>query len=221
MISAAIFDLDGVIINSEPLWKKAEKKIFKKVGINLTTEMCKQTTGLDCLDTVKHWYNYKPWKDVAPEKIRDELNAEVIKLIKQKGNAVEDAERVLNLFLENDIITAVASSSPMELIKATLDILKLNGKFSVIHSSENEESGKPHPAVYLSTARFLNTIPEKCVAFEDSFYGALSAKSARMKVVAVLNDEDYNNSKFDFVDLKLNSFKEFTREHFKYLNSLN
>lgn len=221
MINAAIFDLDGVIINSEPLWKEAEKKIFKKIGIDLTTEMCKQTTGLDCLDTVRHWYNYKPWKNKAHEEIRDEIYSEVLKLIKVKGRAVEDAERVLDICKENGITAAVASSSPVELIKATLETLKLTDQFSVIHSSENEEFGKPHPAVYISTAFSLNTIPDKCVAFEDSFYGALAAKSARMKVVAILNDEDYANSKFDFVDLKLNSFSEFTWEHFKYLNSLN
>lgn len=221
MINAAIFDLDGVLINSEPLWKEAEKKIFKKVGINLTKEMCKQTTGLDCLDTVMHWYNYKPWKNISPEKIRDELNTEVLKLIGQKGRAVEDAERVLDLCLDKNIKTAVASSSPLYLINATLDILKINDKFSIIHSSENEESGKPHPAVYISTASLLNTDPDKCIAFEDSFYGALSAKSARMKVVAILNNEDFKNPKFDFVDLKLYSFKEFREEHFKYLNSLN
>jgi beta-phosphoglucomutase-like phosphatase (HAD superfamily) len=221
MINAAIFDLDGVLINSEPLWKEAEKKIFKKVGINLTTEMCKQTTGLDSLDTVMHWYNYKPWKDIPPEKIRDELNKEVLKLIGQKGRAVEDAERILDLCLDKNIKTAVASSSPMYFIYDILDILKINGKFSVIHSSENEESGKPHPAVYLTTAKLLNTDPDKCIAFEDSFYGALSAKSARMKVVAILNNKDLKNPKFDFVDLKLNSFKEFREEHFKYLNSLN
>ncbi len=221
MISAAIFDLDGVLINSEPLWKEAEKKIFKKAGINLTTDMCKQTTGLDCLDTVKHWYKYKPWKNVKPEKIRDDIYAEILSLIRKKGHAVKGAGRVIDLCLEKGISTAVASSSPMELIKTTLDILPFNGKFSVIHSSEKEEWGKPHPAVYLSAARLLNTDPDKCIAFEDSFYGALSAKSARMKVIAILAGEDYFKSKFDFVDLKLNSFEEFTEEHFHYLNSLN
>ncbi len=220
MINAAIFDLDGVLIDSEPLWKEAEKKIFKTVGINLTTEMCRQTTGLDCIDTVKHWYDYKPWKDKEPEKIRDELYAEIINLIKTKGRLKKDVEKVLKIIKKKNITAAIASSSPLEIIQTVLRTFKLNNEFPVIHSSEVEKSGKPHPAVYISTAKLLNVSPDKCLAFEDSFYGALSAKSAGMKVVAILEKEDYGNSKFDFVDLKLSSFEEFNEETLNYINNL-
>ena len=218
MIKAAIFDLDGVLIDSEPLWKEAEKKIFKTVGISLTTDMCRQTTGLDCIDTVKHWYNYKPWKGKKQEKLIAEIYSEVINLIKLKGKLRKDVDKVLNIIREKGIDTAVASSSPLEIIKTVLHTFKLDKTFSVIHSSEFEKSGKPHPAVYISTAKLLGAEPEKCIAFEDSFYGALSAKSARMKVVAILEKEDYNNTKFDFVDLKINSFEEFNE---KLLNNIN
>jgi HAD superfamily hydrolase (TIGR01509 family) len=220
MINAAIFDLDGVLIDSEPLWKEAEKKIFKTVGINLTTDMCRQTTGLDCIDTVKHWYDYKPWKDKKPEKLRDQIYSEFIDLIKSKGRLKKDVEKVLKIIKKKNITVAIASSSPLVIIKTILHTFKLNNEFSVIHSSELEKSGKPHPAVYISTAKLLNIRPDKCLAFEDSFYGALSAKSARMKVVALLEKEEYNNPKFDFVDLKLSSFKEFNEETLDYLNNL-
>jgi HAD superfamily hydrolase (TIGR01509 family) len=220
MINAAIFDLDGVLIDSEPLWKEAEKKIFKTVGITLTTAMCRQTTGLDCIDTVKHWYDYKPWKDKKPEKLRDEIYSEFINLIKSKGRLKKDVEKVLKILKKKNITVAIASSSPLIIIKTVLHTFKLINEFSVIHSSELEKSGKPHPAVYISTAKLLNINPDKCLAFEDSFYGALSAKSARMKVVALLEKEDYNNTKFDFVDLKLSSFKEFNEETLDYIINL-
>ena len=220
MINAVIFDLDGVIIDSEPLWQEAEKKIFKTLGIMLTADMCRQTTGLDCIDTVMHWYNYKPWKGKKAEKVRDEIYAEVLKLIIQKGKLKKDVERVLDLFERMNMSLAVASSSPLEIINTVLRTFLRGNKFSVIHSSEFEKSGKPHPAVYLSTARLLNTDPKECLAFEDSFYGALSARSARMKVVAVLERDDYKNTKFDFVDLKISSFKEFSEDHLDYLNNL-
>jgi len=220
MINAAIFDLDGVLIDSEPLWKEAEKKIFKTVGITLTTEMCRQTTGLDCIDTVMHWYNFKPWKNKKPGKIRDELYAEIISLIKIKGGLKKDVERVLEILKKKNITAAIASSSPMDIIQTVLHTFKLDNEFPVIHSSEDEKLGKPHPAVYISTARLLNVSPDKCLAFEDSFYGALSAKSARMKVVAVLEKEDYYNTKFNFVDLKINSFKEFNEETLNNINNL-
>jgi HAD superfamily hydrolase (TIGR01509 family) len=220
MISAAIFDLDGVLIDSEPLWKEAEKKIFKTVGINLTTEMCRQTTGLDCIDTVKHWYDYKPWKDKKHEELRDEIYTELLHLVKTKGRLKKDVEKVLKIIKKKNITAAIASSSPLEIIQTVLRTFKLENEFPVIHSSEVEKSGKPHPAVYISTAKLLNVSPHKCLAFEDSFYGALSAKSAGMKVVAILEKEDYDNSKFDFVDLKLSSFEEFNEETLNYINNL-
>jgi beta-phosphoglucomutase-like phosphatase (HAD superfamily) len=56
LIKAVIFDLDGIIIESEPLWKEVEKKVFAGVGLDLTTEMCRRTIGLDTHDTIKFWY---------------------------------------------------------------------------------------------------------------------------------------------------------------------
>lgn len=220
MINAAIFDLDGVLIDSEPLWKEAEKKIFRTVGINLTTEMCRQTTGLDCIDTIKHWYKFKSWKNKEPEILRDEIYAEILSLIKTKGRLKEDIERVLKIFKTKNIPVAIASSSPLEIIQTILHTFNLIDEFQVIHSSDSEKSGKPHPAVYLSTAGLLNVNPVKCLAFEDSFYGALSAKSAGMIVVALLDKEDYDNTKFNFVDLKISSFKEFNEATLNNINSL-
>ncbi|HJX71575.1 MAG TPA: HAD-IA family hydrolase, partial [Bacteroidales bacterium] len=87
-----------------------------------------------------------------------------------------------------------------------------------IHSSEYEEFGKPHPAVYISAARLLDVKPESCLAFEDSFFGALAAKSARMKVVAVLDKKDYVSSRFDFTDLRITSLDSFGMHEFEDLN---
>lgn len=220
MINAVIFDLDGVIIDSEPLWKEAEKKIFKTVGIDLTDEMCRQTTGLDCIDTVNYWYEYKPWKGRKAVEIRDNIYEELLSLIRQKGGLKEDVERVIGLFKERKISMAVASSSPLEMINMVLRTFRLSRKFSVVHSSELELSGKPHPAVYLSTARMLKKEPPECLAFEDSYYGALSAHSAGMKVVSIPDVDEYEDSKFDFADLKIRSFKEFGEDQLNYLNNL-
>ena len=218
MIDGVIFDLDGVIIDSEPLWKISEKKVFKTVGIELTTDMCNQTTGLDNMSTVRRWYAYKPWKNKSLEQVAAEILDEVTMLLHQKGEAKEGVERILNFFNDLKIPLAVASSSEMKIIQTALEKIKFKDKFAAIHSSEYEEFGKPHPAVYISTARLLNTNPEHCLAFEDSFYGALAAKSARMKVVAVLDRKDYLSSRFDFTDLKIEKLDSFGINQFENLN---
>ncbi len=218
MIDGVIFDLDGVIIDSEPFWKIAEKKVFKTVGIELTTEMCSQTTGLDNMSTVMHWYSFKPWKNKSTEQVASEIIDEVMMLIHQKGEAKEGVKKVIDFFNELSLPLAVASSSDMKMIHAVLEIIKLKDKFAAIHSSEYEDFGKPHPAVYISAARKLKTKPENCLAFEDSFYGALAAKSARLKVVAVLDRKDYLSSRFDFTDLKMETLDSFGMKEFEILN---
>ena len=218
MIDGVIFDLDGVIIDSEPFWKIAEKKVFKTVGIELTTEMCSQTTGLDNMSTVMHWYSFKPWKNKSTEQVASEIIDEVMMLIHQKGEAKEGVKKVIDFFNELSLPLAVASSSDIKMIHAVLEIIKLKDKFAAIHSSEYEDFGKPHPAVYISAARKLKTKPENCLAFEDSFYGALAAKSARLKVVAVLDRKDYLSSRFDFTDLKMETLDSFGMKEFEILN---
>jgi len=210
MTEGVIFDLDGILIDSEPMWKKAEQKVFKSVGLNLTDEMCRNTTGLDNMSTVKYWFSRIPWSSKSPEQVADEIADEVMKLISEKGVRREGVDGIIRFFEERNIPMGVASSSGMKIIQAVLEKLKLKDKFAAIHSSEFEEFGKPHPGVYLSSARLLRADPEKCLAFEDSFYGALAAKAARMKVVIIPDEKEYDHPRFGFADLRIRSFREFT-----------
>lgn len=218
MIKGVVFDLDGVIIDSEPLWKIAEKKVFKTVGIELTTDMCRQTTGLDNMSTVRYWHAFRPWNNKTPEQVASEISDEIKSLILQLGKPKKGVMKIIELFSNLNIPLAVASSSDMKIIDAALEKIKLRDKFAAIHSSEFEEFGKPHPAVYISAARLLQVKPENCLAFEDSFFGALAAKSAMMKVVAVLERKDFTGSRFDFTDLKIKSLDSFGMHEFEVLN---
>ena len=218
MIEGVIFDLDGIVIDSEPLWKIAEKRVFRTVGIELSTDMCNQTTGLDNLSTVLHWYAYKPWNKKSCEYVASEILEEVERLIRLHGTVRPGLLQILDLFDNLKLPVAIASSSEMRIINTVLEKLKLKDKFAAVHSSEFEEFGKPHPAVYLSAAGMLGKNPGNCLVFEDSFYGALAAKAARMKVVAVLEKKDYAGSVFDFADLKVRSLESFGIKEFDLLN---
>jgi sugar-phosphatase len=116
---------------------------------------------------------------------------------------------------------AVASASPYRLIDAALKKFRLTDYFSVINSGDNEDVGKPHPALFLGAARRLGIEPVHCLAFEDSFNGAISAKAARMKLVAVPDKIDFAGTRFDFADLKIASLTDFKKENFEQLHSLN
>jgi sugar-phosphatase len=221
MLKAIIFDFDGIIIESEYLWVEAEMKVFKSVGINLTPELCRRTTGLDTQDTIRYWQGVYPWTEKSSFQVYKEIMEEMQVLLQKKADLKDGFLDVLQFFVDKKLPLAVASSSPLKLITTGLKKFHLFDYFRIVCSSENEELGKPHPAIYLSTARKLGIEPVSCLVFEDSFNGALAAKAARMKLVAVPDINDQEDPRFGFADLKLSSMKDFKEKHFTQLNSLN
>jgi sugar-phosphatase len=221
MIKAVIFDFDGIIIDSEPLWMEAEIGVFKSVGVHLNPELCRQTTGLNTQDSIQYWFDIYKWTN----KTRFELHKEIVDamhdLIAERVELKEGFLDVLHMFIDKNLLMAVASASPLRLIAAALKKFNLTDYFRIINSGDNEDMGKPHPALYLGAARRLGIEPVHCLAFEDSFNGAISAKAARMKLVAVPDKHDYAGTRFDFADLKIASLTDFTKEHFEQLHSLN
>ena len=201
--------MDGLLIDSEPLWQEAEKKIFSDVGIELTTAMCEQTMGLRIDEVVKHWYTFRPWKNKDLKELENEVVNEVDRLIRTKGKPMPGVDHIISFFQKRDLKLAVASSAYLRLIETVLEKFGIRSVFEVVHSAEFEAKGKPDPAIYISTAKFLNVEPKNCIAFEDSYNGLLSAKHAGMRTVAVPDPKHFNDRKFLIADLKINSLQEF------------
>lgn len=221
MIKAVIFDFDGIIIESEPLWVEAEIAVFKSIGIELTPELCRQTTGLNTQDTLEYWHGIYKWTGKSIFQVYKEIMESMQVLILERADLKEGYLDVLQLFVEKKLPVAVASSSPLKLITTALKKFHLFEFFKIISSAENEEHGKPHPALYLGAARKLGIDPVNCLAFEDSFNGAISAKAARMKLVTIPDGHDFTSTRFDFSDLKLSSLKEFREKQFEFINAIN
>ncbi len=221
MIKSVIFDFDGIIIDSEPLWMEAEIKVFKSVGVHLNTELCRQTTGLNTVDSIQHWFDAYPWKNKSKFMLYKEIMETILELIVEKAELMEGFLDVMQLMTDKNLPLAVASASPLRLISAALKKFDLAEYFKIINCGDHEDIGKPHPALYLGAARKLGVEPVHCLAFEDSFNGAISAKSARMKLVAVPDAHDFASTRFDFADLKIASLKDFTNDQFERINSLN
>ena len=211
--------MDGVIIDSEPFWKEADIKVYATVDIELTEEMCAQTTGLDGFKAIEHWYNYKPWNNRTFEEIKNDVEAHVVKCVKERGKPAEGLEYILKFFESRGIKKGLASASPIHIIEAVLEKLDVKNRFQVYHTAEQEEYGKPHPAVYLATARMLNTEPAKCIVFEDSIYGLQAAKAAGMKVVAIPNILLRGKKEFEMADLVINSLIDFDERMLQRLNN--
>lgn len=212
MIQAVFFDMDGLLINSEPIWREAEKEIFSLVGIELTDEMCFKTVGLRIDEVVDFWHEQFPWYTKSKNEIRDLIIQRVIDLVIQKGNALPGVYEILAFFEIRQIPMAIVSASSLVIIEAVVEKLKIRKYFRFIHSAENESHGKPHPAVYLSAAQKLQLKPYQCLVFEDSFNGVIAAKAARMKVIAVPEDIHRGELKFHAADWQLHALLDFNEE---------
>ncbi|MEL6496615.1 MAG: hexitol phosphatase HxpB [Cyanobacteria bacterium J06623_7] len=217
-IAAVIFDLDGLLIDSEPLWQEAEILIFQRVGIKLTSELCQQTQGLRIDEVVEYWYQRYPWTNLTKLEVEQAIVEEVIALIQTKGSSLPGVEQAITLVRSKDVKIALASSSAVIIIQAALKKLGLTEIFTEVYSAESEVLGKPHPGVYLTTASKLNIPPQSCLALEDSLNGVLAAKAAQMKCIAIPAADQQNNPKMAISDRILPSLLALTDSVWHDLN---
>ena len=204
-----VFDLDGLLIDSEPFWRRAEIEVFATVGLYLTEFDVRQTMGLRIDDAVRFWWDRRPWDGLAPVEVERAITARVAELINSEGEPMPGTRDVIDLCRRLSIPMAVCSGSYAVVIETALDRLGIAEAMSAWHSAEWEPLGKPHPGAYLTTADKLGVDATACLAFEDSFHGAISAKSARMRVVAVPEPAALTSPRWDFCDLVLDSLTSF------------
>jgi sugar-phosphatase len=209
-MKAAIFDMDGLIVDSEPLWRRAERYVFSSVGVHLTDQMCMETIGYRTDEVIEYWYKKNPWTIKSLETVAEELLQSVTELVRNEGQALDGVYHTLEYLKKNGFKLGLASSSPLSLIDAVIDKLKIRGFFSALSSAADEERGKPHPAVYITTIRRLKVQTDDCIAFEDSIAGVQSAKAAGLRVIAVPASAQYSDQRFDLADLKIRSLKDFS-----------
>ena len=209
---AAIFDMDGLLIDSEPLWREAEVDVFGAVGVPLTEAMCRETTGMRHDVVVRYWHARYPWKEPGLDAMTERLLEAAQSLIVERGVLMPGAEASIRLLHRHGLKLAIASSSPKSLIEAVVRKFDLGAYFSALHSADDEKAGKPDPAVYLSTMSLLNVEAENCLAFEDSLSGIRAAKAAGARVIAVPDPEVANNPEFGEADVVLSTLEDFSTE---------
>jgi mannitol-1-/sugar-/sorbitol-6-/2-deoxyglucose-6-phosphatase len=203
--------MDGLLIDSEILWHRAEVEIFGRLGVPVPVDGGRSTKGLFVNEVVDYWYALYPWGGPSPSEVSDELLARVGDLVETEGRLMPGALRAIDLASARGPI-ALASSTPVELIARCLNHFDLAERFASIHSAEFEPYGKPHPGVFLSAAASLGVRPNRCLVVEDSSAGVLSAKAASMVVVAVPTLEDRDDPVFALADLVLASLEELSAQ---------
>jgi sugar-phosphatase len=218
-IEAAIFDMDGVIIDSEPFWKKAEKKVFSSVGVTVSNELSKITESMTTSEVTRFWYEKQPWKKKTLEEVENEVVDYVEFLVEQEGIAIDGIKEVLEKLKKHDYKIGLPTNSPYRLIPAVLKKLNIVSYFDALASAEHEIQGKPDPAIYLTVAGKLNVKPERCIVFEDSYFGLMAAKRAGMKTIAVVAEHTANDMKYEIADARIDNFSQFDLSLLESLNA--
>ena len=185
-VEAVIFDLDGVIVDSEIWWDEVRRDFAARHGRAWTAEDQAAVMGANS----RQWSRTMRERlavDLAPEAIEREIVDGVVERYRREGapqidGAVATVRRVAARWP-----VAVASSAHRDVIAASLAATGLDGLFGVVVSSDDVERGKPEPDVYLEAARGLGAMPAGCLVVEDSYNGVRAAKAAGMTVVLVPN----------------------------------
>ncbi|MBS1510460.1 MAG: hexitol phosphatase HxpB [Bacteroidetes bacterium] len=208
-LNTVIFDMDGLLIDSEPFWNEAAAIVFADYKIILTAEQYASTTGMRTKEFVEFWFNRfnQPLSNAG--KVETAIINKVIDLVRHKGKAMPGLAHIINFFTGKGFKIGLASSSPMELIDVVIDHLQIRPYLQSIVSASTLPYGKPHPEVYLNCAANLGAIPAQCIGFEDSFPGMIAVKAAGMKCVVVPHHTISKEPKWHAADLRISSLQNF------------
>lgn len=211
---AIIFDMDGVLIDSEPLWKEAEYEVFLNVGIDIKKQPIPiNTTGLRIDEVVATYAHYYPWEDRTVLSVKDDIITCCIEKIMKTQPLIPGVIDALKLCQSQGLKIGLASSSPMRMIKLVIDLFELTPYFEQVGSADSLPYGKPHPDVYLNVAKALQVKPTHCISIEDSLNGMLAAKAARMKSIVIPAKEMQNEACWALADIQLDAITALSIEH--------
>jgi len=203
-MNAVLFDMDGLLIDSEPLWRACEREVFARHGLLLTEDDCRGTAGMRIDAVAAHWKRLRGYEGdsvLVSEEIVDAMEV----ALSTRALAMPGAIALVRCAREVGYKTAIATSSPMRLAQAVVARFGWQGAFDVVCSAEKLALGKPHPEIFLNAARALDAAPSSCVVFEDSLNGVIAAKAASMFCVAV---PEHATAPFAVADVQLPSLAE-------------
>ncbi len=203
-MNSVLFDMDGLLIDSEPLWRASEREVFARHGLVLTEDDCRSTAGMRIDAVAAHWQRLRGYAGdsvAVSEEIVDVMEA----VLATRAVAMPGALALVQCARAAGYRTAIATSSPMRLAHAVVARFGWQGAFDAVCSAEKLPYGKPHPEIFLSAARALDVAPSSCVVFEDSLNGVIAAKAASMFCVAV---PEHVTPRFAIADVQLASLAE-------------
>lgn len=188
MVNAVLFDLDGLLVDSEPVWFRVRTEMFERVGMKWTEGDQKELMGKSTGAWIEYLGKKLEGKLTREEVISQTLDG-MVGAYRSGGVRVMPGAQEAVRYCRGQFEMALASGSPRILIEAALEVNCWGDVFPVVLSSDEVAHGKPAPDVYLEAAKRLGVDPNRCVVVEDSGSGILAGKAAGAAVIAIPNKE--------------------------------
>ena len=209
MIEAIVFDLDGLLLDSEQVWGEVREQLVKERGGRWREQAQTEMMGMSSVEWSRYMHDELGLSE-PPEEISGEVVRRLEERYRRELPLIEGAKEAVERLAARWPL-GLASSSNRELIDLVLELSGLAPFFRVTVSSEEVPRGKPAPDVYLEAARGLGVPPQRCAAVEDSRNGIRSAKAAGMKVIAIPNPHfPPDDESLGLADVTLGSLAELT-----------
>ena len=213
-IKCVIFDMDGVIIDSEELHKKAYYETFNAIGVKVSNSLYKTLTGsstINAFQKLEHHFNL----DFNPEELVVQKRKRYVNFFENDPNLhlVNGVEEIINFFYNKGITLVLASSSSMVNIDRVFNRFNLNKYFAAKISGADLVASKPNPEIFIKAAALAKTPKENCIIIEDSDNGIKAANDANIFVFGFKNPLAEGQT-LEFADIIINSFEEIK----KYIN---
>ncbi len=204
--------MDGVLVDSEPIWKVAMEEAFHSVGCKLTREDFQKTVGLRIDEVISYWYKIAPWENETEKEVEQLIIQKMVAFLLESAKPLVGVVETLRYLKNQGLKIGLATSSCRILVDTILTTCSLTEYFDVLHTAEEEEFGKPHPAVYITAAKMLEVNPLKCLVIEDSINGVISGKAARMQVVCIPEKTHQPNPKLSLADYTFETMEQMLEE---------
>lgn len=183
-LRAVLWDMDGTLVDSEPVWARVQIDLLSGLGASWTIEDSVSLVGSDLRDAVKVWMSRIPEGRITAEELAERMFTEVVESLRQEVVFRPGAVELLQALNKEEIPCALVSASYRVMIDAALSHLP-GDLFDLIVAGDEVKHGKPHPEPYLTAARKLGVDPADCIVIEDSPGGTASGTAAGAFVVAV------------------------------------
>jgi len=216
-LDTVIFDMDGLLVDSEPLWNEVAKEVLAHYGIVLTEEQYYITTGLRTREFLQWWFSRHGISEDELAACEYKIVHRVMARIEKEAAVMPGVPYIFNFFKQRGFKIGIASTSPPELIELVSGLIGVKQYVQHYTSAQYLKYAKPHPEVYLNCAELLGSNPLQCICFEDSFNGMIAVKAARMKAVVVPHHSQQKQERWAAADLRLASLVNFGELHLNLL----